>query len=290
MRMRISGSSGLHDSTLKVLLFLLLVPAGQASLAAQEKPFPFDLGSESWFLAPAGLGLTALGLRLTGGEDPITLQEVRMLSSGGVNPFDRFATRNWSPDWGHRSDAARGAAYGVALLVVGGEMFRAASDGRFGDALRLGGMLGEVSLLTTGATYVTKALAGRRRPYLYNPSLTPEKRLELSASKGGTPTESFFSGHASSTFAAAVFASTVFTEINGRSVRSDLVWAGTLSLATLTAMARVKAGMHFPSDVVVGALVGGGIGYLVPQFHRKDEKGLFYSGIGGLEFGYTFRF
>ena len=41
-----------------------------------------------------------------------------------------------------------------------------------------------------------------------------------------------------------------------------------MSVAALTAYARVAAGRHFPSDVIVGAVVGAAIGHLVPRSHR----------------------
>jgi membrane-associated phospholipid phosphatase len=34
----------------------------------------------------------------------------------------------------------------------------------------------------------------------------------------------------------------------------------------------VAAGKHFPSDVVVGALVGTGVGLLVPWLHQELVK------------------
>ena len=53
---------------------------------------------------------------------------------------------------------------------------------------------------------------------------------------------------------------------------SKLIWGSTLTFATLTAYARVKAGAHYPSDVIVGAIVGGAIGRLVPVLHRKNSS------------------
>ena len=47
-----------------------------------------------------------------------------------------------------------------------------------------------------------------------------------------------------------------------------LVWGSTMSVAALTAYARVAAGRHFPSDVIVGAIVGSAIGHLIPRSHR----------------------
>jgi undecaprenyl-diphosphatase len=39
---------------------------------------------------------------------------------------------------------------------------------------------------------------------------------------------------------------------------------------TLVGIGRVKAGEHFPTDVIAGAMVGAGIGVLVPHLHREE--------------------
>lgn len=34
---------------------------------------------------------------------------------------------------------------------------------------------------------------------------------------------------------------------------------------------RVRSGQHFPTDVIMGSIAGGGIGVLVPHFHRRPH-------------------
>jgi hypothetical protein len=46
------------------------------------------------------------------------------------------------------------------------------------------------------------------------------------------------------------------------------VWGFGLALATATARLRTRAEKHFYSDVIVAAIVGAGVGYLVPRQHR----------------------
>jgi len=274
-----------------VLPFLLfsLLPLG-SHLRAQDRPFPYDLKSEGWVLASVGLGLTTFSFYRQAGVDPITREEIRRLRPEDVNPFDRGATGNWSPEWAHRSDAFRMGVVGAGLLFLGVEGSWAAMDGRSDDALTLVSMFGEVALLTAGATYATKVLAGRRRPFLFNPSLGVDQRYEIASSGVDDPAASFFSGHSSGAFAAATFASTLFQNIHGRSAWSHLMWGSTLSLASLTAYARVKAGVHYPSDVIIGALVGGGIGYLVPRLHGKNRGENQTPALSGIQLSYQFRF
>jgi undecaprenyl-diphosphatase len=50
------------------------------------------------------------------------------------------------------------------------------------------------------------------------------------------------------------------------------VWLGSHALAASTAYLRVHAGKHFWTDVMVGAVVGSAIGFLVPWLHTKDDS------------------
>lgn len=68
------------------------------------------------------------------------------------------------------------------------------------------------------------------------------------------PTYSFPSGHSTSSFAAATVLAFALTRR-----RAALTWA----LATTVAFSRIYIGVHYPLDVVVGALVGVLLGVLV---------------------------
>jgi membrane-associated phospholipid phosphatase len=141
----------------------------------------------------------------------------------------------------------------------------------------------EVAGLTWVTTTLVKDLVGRRRPYAYNESLDAEERVALA---GGDPrhvVRSFPSGHASMSFAAAVFAATVVSDTApGNRALGTTVWTVSLGLAGLAGWSRVQGGVHFPSDVVAGALLGGAIGYAVPRAHRRAATG---GPAGGLTLG-----
>jgi membrane-associated phospholipid phosphatase len=232
-------------------------------LVAQDRPFPFELKKKDFWLLPAGVGLFALGASLHHGHGEITIEEILALDRGDVNAFDRCATRNWSTEWGDRSDVARDIVVYSALLV---STVPPLLGGEWPEALTVAVMFAETYAIMGGVTYLTKVAAARKRPYLYNTDLTPEERLGA----GDDPKSSFFSGHAAAAFTAAAFVSKVFIDVHGPSVWSTVVWGSSLSLAALTAFARVKAGVHYPSDVIAGAAVGFAIGYLVPVLHKKE--------------------
>lgn len=255
--------SGMHRRVASLLLLLALFPG---SARGQERPFPYALGKPDLVLAPLGLGLTLLAEQLVDTRG-LSVAELAAFSPDDINPFDRPAARNWSPTWDDRSDRGRDA------LVVGSVLASFAPQvlrGRVGNTVTVGAIFAESYLLLAGSTRSMKRLVGRERPYLHNDEISPEERLETARGEGDA-LESFWSGHAAAAFVTATLLSTIYQDVHGRSRGSDLLWASSLSLAAFTSYARVAAGKHYPSDVLVGAAVGSAIGVLVPRLHRKGS-------------------
>src|SRR2546422_7919424 len=111
---------------------------------------------------------------------------------------------------------------------------------------------------TLAATDWMKVLVRRKRPVLYTADAT-------AAAADPNRQRSFPSGHASVAFAAAttylVMAQRELLPHRGRNVA--LLYAGAVGGSAL----RVAAGRHFPTDVVGGAALGTGIGWLVAKVH-----------------------
>ncbi|TMU50829.1 phosphatase PAP2 family protein [Flagellimonas algicola] len=77
---------------------------------------------------------------------------------------------------------------------------------------------------------------------------------------------SFFSGHASSSFAIALLAYLL--------LRSKIKWAGLFFVwPLLFTTSRIYVGVHYPLDVLVGAVVGVLSGLLFYRFHRAIAPG-----------------
>ncbi len=262
---------------------LALFNLGPVQARGQEFPY----ADHAWASLTPGLvggGLVLWGRGLASGYGPIGLDELQRLRPEQVNALDRMAVDQWSPRWRRGSDWMLAALLAGTAVTVGVEGARAWNDGRGEDALSLAGMTVGVAALTVGLTTVTKALAGRIRPYAYNGSMSPEERFRVTSREGPDVFFSFFSGHASFAFAAATFSSTLVTDIHGSSTASNLMWGGTLGLAGLTAYARVRAGMHFPTDVLVGGVVGAAVGILLPRSFQKEEEDLAHALSSPLQF------
>jgi len=100
-------------------------------------------------------------------------------------------------------------------------------------------------ILTSGVSTVLKHIVKRDRPYITYPDI--EK-----ASKGGSG--SFPSGHTSAAFSTATSLSLAYPK--WYVIVPSYMWAVTV------AYSRMHLGVHYPSDVLAGALIGAGCAYL----------------------------
>src|SRR6058998_1934300 len=114
---------------------------------------------------------------------------------------------------------------------------------------------------TLAATDWMKVLVHRKRPVLYTSDAT-------AAAADPNSQRSFPSGHASIAFAAPtsylVMAQRERLPHRGRN--AALLYVGALGVSVL----RVSAGKHFPTDVVGGAALGTGIGWLAAKVHPTE--------------------
>ena len=103
-----------------------------------------------------------------------------------------------------------------------------------------------IGLASAVSNLVIKPLVRRGRPWLSDaPPIAPTRRVRRPASA------SFPSGHSASAFA--------FASAMGEAV--PVLWVPLHVTAALVGYARVHTGVHYPSDVIVGALVGASCGW-----------------------------
>jgi membrane-associated phospholipid phosphatase len=252
----------LKNVPVTLLMFLFMIN----SLPARDRQFPYEFKKKDFLLLPLGVGMTIFGESLCDNHRSITLGEIKSLDRKDVNGFDRSATYNWSPQWGDRSDTYRDIlTYSSLFLLSVPPLFHA----KFSETGTVVLMFTESVLFLSGITFIIKAEAGRRRPYVYNTDLSVEERYAMG---GNDAFFSFFSGHTAAAFTAATFLSKVISDIHGDSIWTKLLWGSSLTVAAMTGYARVKAGKHYPTDVIAGAAVGFAIGYLIPALHKKKNN------------------
>lgn len=112
-------------------------------------------------------------------------------------------------------------------------------------------------LLTFGITDFVKYSVNRQRPFItYRDILNKSGKTSLDPS--------FPSGHTSSAFNLATSLSLEYPR--WYVILPSFVWAGTV------AYSRMYLGVHYPSDVLIGALIGSGTAYLTHVVWKRLNK------------------
>lgn len=168
---------------------------------------------------------------------------------------------SFSPRAAQISDGILAAAVAAPVVYLTGGTIEDAD----GDRLLIYGESLAVNLaLFEGA----KHLVQRPRPYLY---ATSPAVARYAADQGDDAYQSFYSGHAATAFCAATAGAYLVAASAGTSGQRALAWGGGFAAAAAAANLRVRAGKHFYSDVVIGALVGVAVGYAVPALHADGK-------------------
>jgi hypothetical protein len=255
-----------------LLVVLAGIAAAPAPARADQHGVPLFTDSQHFTIDPVVDGLLVvggatfdelLGLILGTGE----LRPLRPGPPDRLLSIDRYAVaQTIDPNAGRNSNFGLWAAYGYALVdpIVSG-----VRDGRsafFVDAI----LYAESATITSALTKMTKIAVRRPRPIDYrncgadstSAFCQDDTNLQLS----------FFSGHASATAALSGTATYLaFARSGWRSKRPWITLAAGTLLTTFVSYERVRSGDHFPTDVIVGSMVGGSIGVLVPHLHRRPH-------------------
>jgi undecaprenyl-diphosphatase len=120
---------------------------------------------------------------------------------------------------------------------------------------RNGCVLAAASILSSGITNALKYSVNRERPFITYPDITKK-------SSAGSP--SFPSGHTSSAFATATSLSLTYSK--WYVIVPSYGWAVTVGYS------RMHLGVHYPSDVLAGALIGAGSAWLTHVVNKKLVK------------------
>ncbi|QIP13562.1 phosphatase PAP2 family protein [Spirosoma aureum] len=230
-------------------------------LTAQSSDSPYQLkkGVEISLLG-AGVATYGASILLNQSVDPLTPDQVNALNRDEINAFDRGATKHWDPSIARVSDFTLYTNVALpVLLTLGTKPMRQ-------DIKTVGIMYLETLLLANGVESTVKALSQRPRPFVFNPDVPMENKLTRDAR------QSFFSGHATTAFASAVFTSEVFRHYFPDSKLKAVVWIGTLGLASATCVMRYESGRHYQSDLLVGAAFGSLVGWGVPKLHEVKNR------------------
>ena len=229
------------------------------------------------FTIGSSIASFSVGQLIENQKGSITLQDIEALESESIFGLDQNTIVNFSPRSATLSDHFRDGAWAAPFtLMLSGQARE--------NATEILVMYTEVVFLNGGITGMAKGGLGRFRPYAYNSEAPLDLKLSNSTRR------SFFSGHTSHVASLSFFTATVFDDLYPESDFKYLVWAGAIAAPAVTGYLRVKAGRHFPTDVIVGYGMGALVGYLIPKLHKvtRDSNVDIIGSDGGLGMIYNF--
>ncbi len=226
------------------------------------------------------------GFRYLDNKPGLSYEEVQKLDANDIWAFDRIATQQ-DPSYRERahdlSDLFLNISVGLPILLGLDRKIRK-------DWLDLLVLYAETHAINSGIYIVNTSLFNRVRPLVYHHDIPIEERT------ANETRNSFYSGHVSSTASASFFMAKVFCDYHpGLENKKYWIFGAALIPPSLVGYYRVKAMKHFPTDVIIGGLVGAASGILVPHFHKRK---LYHSGLDiqpllgntlGLRACYTFK-
>ena len=131
-------------------------------------------------------------------------------------------------------------AIGVPVVLFGYGLLKKDSVTKYN-----GMYIGASVIVASGTSYLLKYIVNRPRPYVTYPDIE-------NVTSEGSP--SFPSNHTSAAFAMATSVSIVYPK--WYIIAPSYIWAGAVGYS------RMDLGVHYPSDVLMGALIGAGSAYL----------------------------
>jgi membrane-associated phospholipid phosphatase len=176
--------------------------------------------------------------------------------SSRLDAIDRPFAGRYDPGWSTASTiAAAGLLATPPIVLFALESRRNAAT----DTL----VLAQTVMLAAALGVVFEVGARRPRPFLYGTAAPLSEREATNASL------SFYSGHTTLSFAAAVGFAGTLGRLHVATRWRNLALGLGLATASFVAVARVASGNHFPTDVMAGAVTGAGFGVLVPALHDR---------------------
>jgi membrane-associated phospholipid phosphatase len=223
---------------------------------------PIVIGCAAW----CGYALTQIYTK-----GPSTQAQILSLNVNNIDPLERWAVCPYNEKMDKMSYYPFYSAFGLPVVFIfTGKAMR--SD-FFKLAFLYMESMGFDGLLGSSATF----FVNQYRPYAYSSGTSMDQRMIQNAKN------SFYAGHVEVMACSTFFISEVYASYYHDS-KIKWLFFGLAGIATAgMSYLRTDAGMHFPSDDLLGAVTGALSGRLVPYFH--NHKILKNSGLSLKPFG-----
>ncbi len=197
----------------------------------------------------------------------LTDNEFASLNRNAINSFDRWAL-NLDPN--RRDDYYKASDYTLPVIIASAAFLGADKSIRK-DWVRILTMYYEMHAITFSVynfSFFGPAFQNKLRPVVYYDQFTKDYR------SGGNNRNSFYSGHTATAMASTFFIVKVYCDYHPEIGNKKYILYGLASLPPLVeGYLRVNALAHFPSDAMVGVVIGAVCGIAVPEMHKfRDRK------------------
>jgi membrane-associated phospholipid phosphatase len=209
------------------------------------------------FLGSITTGILASSFYLQHQVKPLSETYILSLNRNNINRFDRIATYQWNPKIAHASD---GLAVGSGLMFLYFCFDKNSKQNIFPTA----GVAFQ-SLLLSQALSNSFKLTLRPRPLVYNPEVEMSKKMKPDNRM------SFFSAHTTTVSSLSFSFAYAYQTYNEPNKPNYALWTGAFALPAVEAILRVKAGKHYPSDVICGYVVGFASSFLMHKLHKVNK-------------------
>jgi membrane-associated phospholipid phosphatase len=239
----------------RCVYFLMTILLFPCTVFAENSPYKLSLAKDVTLIS-VGAAFNVTNYFIADYHSTLKQQDLVLMSRSDVNWFDRRATYNWSLKYDSMSNVTRDVVFFMPLSLLLSDYIRQ-------DILTISVLYIETWLIANGVKDCLKSITGRPRPYVYNEDVDDEIKMTRDAIR------SFPSGHTTIAFFSGAFFATVFSDYYPKSEWKLPVWIASLSIAVATGYFRYKAGKHYPTDILAGAVIGGVAGYGVPYLHKE---------------------
>mgnify|MGYP003869281647 CR=1 FL=1 len=220
--------------------------------------YQLDLNRELGLTA-AGALISIAGLNLKKTITPYSQTHIAPIDVNAINAVDRVATKFSSLTAERSSDILGYTSFAMPFLFLSNSQSRP-------DAARIGLVWSEVILINAGLTTMSKNIFKRPRPYVFRQSDNTYDKTSRTAQA------SFVSGHTSMMASNMFFFAKTFSVYFPESKLKPIVWGVAISTPAIMGYLRVRAGVHYPTDVMAGYGLGALTGILVPAIHTNRQN------------------
>lgn len=233
-----------------LLNFFLLCPV----LNFAQNQYAFNTRRE---VLTGSLSTVLLGstLYLQNAQKPLSATSILALKPEQINRFDRIACTQWNTNIKTASD---GLAIASGILPL---YFAMRKDTR--PYFKEIGNVSFQSVMLSLALANTFKLSKRNRPLMYNSEVPMDEKLKVDSRM------SFFSAHTATVSSMCFSFAFAYNTYLPDSKAKTYVNIGALVVPAIEGYLRVKAGKHYPTDVIIGYLCGLGSSYLMHKIHLK---------------------